>query len=1508
MYGGGGYSQTWEKVSLTDLTTDDVFVIVGTISNKTYALPNTETNKKPAAVAITISTDGNQITGDVTDNLKWNIEKSEEKYTFYPNGNKKAWLYSSSTSTNLGIGSTGTNKTFKYVAISSKQYEGLLNTSTNRYICIYSNNDWRAYANNNITATKISYYKYTTSSTSSATTTTFGTYSGKTFTFTNGTLEGFTTPTATATKSDDKTDLSNLIEYTSTDADIVTVNSKTGELTFTNTKFGKATITATLPKTATYQTSTDSYVVENKDNHIPTSLSFNGTDVTLTEGKTDAGADFTGYTATEANNIAGTITYAASGDAVATVDPTTGAVTINAAVYGTTTITATFTPADLTQYSGSTATYQITNKKAVDLSEITFNVSEDKVSDTGNKTLTKSIVKINTSSGSLGASTDYRFYSGSKTTFSLTDPTRVITSIKFVVSSGTTYKNFTTDKNTYDKATATWTGYEESVVFTASSQVRNVTQIIVTTAEKKPAPALSFAEATVTKELVAGTIDLQTITKPEDLDASAITYASSDDATAKVEGTTIRLYKTGEVIITATSAATDKYAAGTASYKLVIVDNRTATAIAFDGFDGTTVALTDGKTADGAEFKGYTAKAADNIEGTIKYAASGDAVATVDETTGAVTVNATTYGTTTITATFTPADPTKYTTSTAEYKITNEKGKIYYTTLAAMKEAVPTDATSSAPATLSLNLTDAIVTSVADKKAAIQDATAGTLVYGNNALGLVKGKKYTGKVDVKACWFSGYVEIVGWTPSADIVVEDATELPLETITLAQFKAEPDKYEFKRVKVSKVTTTSAYSTAKKATITQDGTDATLFGEPTGLSVSINTIYDLIGCAYHHKTSSFDEYRIGIFAQEDITEIEKETPALSFAEATVTKELVAGTIDLQTITKPEDLDASAITYASSDDATAKVEAKVEGTTIRLYKTGEVTITATSAATDKYAAGTASYKLIISDSRKDAALAVKETLVKVKLGEGVYNLASNITCDNGLNSETFKYTSSDNSYTIVDNLIEFDKVGTTTITAQFDGNDSYKPAEVSYTFEVEDPRTTDAAFKFAAESYSADLAEATEGIVTFNAADVLQNPNNLKVTYTISPESANATIGETDGEALIEVSGTYTITAIGAANDTYKETTATCTLKVINSAVEETSIEFVAGVDKGNNSSTTADDTVEKGCVLISSKNAALGRDDNYRFYSSTHTISTKIGKITKIEFIGNDTKNPLTNLTSKDNNYTSTNSNYGVWVGSAKDVVFTNDKQARATNIIVTVEVPKAKNYTLDETKAKNVIETYENANVTLQRTLSKDYWNTFCVPFALDAEQVAQYFGEGTQLRTYEGNCNDNIVYFATVDNIEAGKPYIMKPGNAVVQNPTFEGVSMVATGLDEKGNPQAVGDASTVQMKGIYNQILLNADQTELFLGDNDLFYYPLDDIDARTIGGLRAYFIVPQGTDIKKLRANLDGTPTSLGTIFDTEESNAPVYNLQGQCVGNSLRALKSGIYIQNGKKVVVK
>ena len=693
--------------------------------------------------------------------------------------------------------------------------------------------------------------------------------------------------------------------------------------------------------TASYYISQIKFVVASTST-TPTSLSFNGTDVTLTEGKTDAGADFTGYTATVTDNIAGTVTYAASGDAVATVNETTGAVTVNATTYGTTTITATFTPADPTQYSGSTATYQITNKKAVDLSEIVFKSSEDKVSGTGDKTLTKSIAQIHTSNGSLGASADYRFYGRSTTTFSLTDPTRVITNIKFV--GGSTYGKFETDKSNYNKKNGTWTGSEYSVTFTNtdSKQINNITQIIVTTAEKKPAPALSFAEPTVTKNLNEsdGIISLQTISKPADLDASAITYKSSDNKTAEVDGGNIYMFKTGTVTITATSAETDKYAAGTASYKLVIVDP-----------------------------------------------------------------------------------------SSAETKS---------------------------------------VTFIAGQQMGTQNAN---------------GKK------------------------------------------------------------------------------------------------------------------DEM-------------------------------------------------------SQDDVTV--------------------------------------------SSTNAALA------------------------------------------------------------------------------------------------------------------------------------ASSTLGE------------------------YTEYT--------------------------------------------------------YRFYmQSQTTISTKVGKITEIHFVGSGNKNnySLKNLSSTDKNYTSTQDDYGVWTGSAKEVVFKASPQVRAAQIIVTIAMPKS--YTFDETSTQNVIENCSYANVTLKRTVESSHWNTFCVPFSLTADQVTKYFGEGTLLRTYEGDFNNNIANFKVVDNIEAGKPYLLKPGNAVVENPTFEEVSIVATNLDTYKNPQAVGDAAMFQMKGIYNHVTLAQNETNLYLGEGNLFYYPAD-AEACEMNGLRAYFIVPENTDINKLRANIDGTATSLGAIFNTEENNAPVYNLQGQRVGSSLGSLKSGIYIKNGKKVVVK
>lgn len=170
-----------------------------------------------------------------------------------------------------------------------------------------------------------------------ATTTTFGVdFDGKTFTFTDGVLVGFTSPTATCTTA-------GTIAYSSSAPDIVTVK-KEGELTFTNTKFGTATITATFtPTEATkYKTSSASYTVVNKEGErIATTIAFaegieNAT-VTVKDGET-----FDGYKATcTTEGAKGAIQYSSSNTDVATVDESTGAVTMGSK-YGKTVITAQF--------------------------------------------------------------------------------------------------------------------------------------------------------------------------------------------------------------------------------------------------------------------------------------------------------------------------------------------------------------------------------------------------------------------------------------------------------------------------------------------------------------------------------------------------------------------------------------------------------------------------------------------------------------------------------------------------------------------------------------------------------------------------------------------------------------------------------------------------------------------------------------------------------------------------------------------------------------------------------------------------------------------------------------------------------------------------------------------------------------------------------------------------------------------------------------------------------------
>lgn len=206
----------------------------------------------------------------------------------------------------------------------------------------------------------------------------------------------------------------------------------------------------------------------------------------------------------------------------------------------------------------------------------------------------------------------------------------------------------------------------------------------------------------------------------------------------------------------------------------------------------------------------------------------------------------------------------------------------------------------------------------------------------------------------------------------------------------------------------------------------------------------------------------------------------------------------------------------------------------------------------------------------------------------------------------------------------------------------------------------------------------------------------------------------------------------------------------------------------------------------------------------------------------------------------------------------------------------------------------------NVDVQLERTLSPEHWNSFCVPFAISADVIAEKFGAGTQICTF-GSMNGNVMNFKASTTIEAGKPYIVKPTKTVV-DPTFTGVNIVEI------DPVKSGE-NGFYMQGTYGaKTDLTTDGTNLFLGEGNKFYKPAGATTAK-MKGMRAFFIVPQGTNLAALRANIDGATTAideLTTVVEQPTDNR-IYNLQGQFVGTSFEGLH-GVYVQNGKKVLVK
>ena len=491
---------------------------------------------------------------------------------------------------------------------------------------------------------------------------------------------------------------------------------------------------------------------------------------------------------------------------------------------------------------------------------------------------------------------------------------------------------------------------------------------------------------------------------------------------------------------------------------------------------------------------------------------------------------------------------------------------------------------------------------------------------------------------------------------------------------------------------------------------------------------------------------------------------------------------------------------------------------------------------------------------------------------------------------------------------------EIGTATITASYAGDDTYKPAEsISYTIKYSKIPTV---MVWSQSSVSVNLGEEntfTAPTLTFTAHD--ENILEGKTIQYNSSDETVAIIDETGYVLPMEKAGSTTITATFAGDDTYEAASAEYTLNVIDPNKTDVTFDFTKPEDcgsvkpalNGKKELSDGDVLVSGGVSLTNTKGGSLStrfKDEKgsvtFRVYTGAIlTVNAPAGfAINRIDFTDDNdhTVDRFKFSTGKLDNKT--------WTGLAKNLTMTVDKnqvflENMTVNLVKLVE--------LDEDSESNTIEAKTGVNVTLKRSMVANEWNTICLPFDVSKEQATAAFGEGVKIAQLDDTSTGNILNFVDMSDygMEAAVPYLIKPTvTATTEEYSFKGVEIKEAAV----TPTKVKTNGNLYFNGIYNKMDVTTDASSgyyaAFLGANNTIFKAKA---GGTMKGFRAYFAIPNSASASALRVVIDGTATSIKNI-DSEvvESNAPVYNLQGQRVdGNNLTP---GIYVKAGKKFVVK
>lgn len=249
------------------------------------------------------------------------------------------------------------------------------------------------------------------------------------------------------------------------------------------------------------------------------------------------------------------------------------------------------------------------------------------------------------------------------------------------------------------------------------------------------------------------------------------------------------------------------------------------------------------------------------------------------------------------------------------------------------------------------------------------------------------------------------------------------------------------------------------------------------------------------------------------------------------------------------------------------------------------------------------------------------------------------------------------------------------------------------------------------------------------------------------------------------------------------------------------------------------------------------------------------------------------------------------------GNPNMLVFVGDG-VKMNNVANVVENGICANLKLDENYAYSSPFAFTAQQATFNRSFTAGKKSTVYLPFSVDNPQ-----SYGTFFAFERYDAEQGQVYFQEASQLAANTAYVFKPA---VETLTFANVEVATTPANQ----------SEVTEAGLYGTFVPVTTPVKLFDGMN-VYGYAANDIPAQgiqagqfvkagnkvSVASFRSFLALPALQSPRSVGCLFSGETTGIDSVIKENGSDV-LYNLKGQRVNQ----VGKGMYIKNGKKVIVK